>query len=222
VKNKKDCLAARKEKIMADNELTTLEPGTAVETLDQKQLKVFAEQKTSEILVKIEESAVRIQEAKESAEAASNMKTRIFGIGTKKKLNATAGALVKTNEAMAEMNVLIQEVIRFTCYSLKFAQVMHEAMKFMMENGFKDRDGNIQKISDESTEFVNTVIEQQEDYIAKQLAMEEKQESLEKKLEKLQKLINTQKAGRFWLVVSVILSIAAITISLWTLSNILP
>jgi hypothetical protein len=161
------------------------------EDLSPKKLKEIAEIKSAEILLKIDESTRKITEAKENAVFAKEMKAGPFG-KTKKKLDAISSAMVMTTDALAQMNNLIQESIHFTCSSVKFAQVMHKTMAHMMVNGFKDANGNIQRLSDDSKEAVNEIIEEAEDFVRKQLEVERKQTSLENKLNEKSKVDSEQ------------------------------
>ncbi|MDR1970850.1 MAG: hypothetical protein LBQ46_02910 [Treponema sp.] len=161
------------------------------EDLSPNKLKEIAEIKSAEILLKIDESTRKIAEAKENAVSVNEMKAGPFG-KTKRKLNAISNAVVMTNEALSQMNNLIQESIHFTCSSVKFAQVMHKTMAHMMVNGFKDANGNIQRLSDDSKEAVNEIIEEAEDFVRKQLEVERKQASLENKLNEKSKVDSEQ------------------------------
>jgi hypothetical protein len=145
------------------------------------ELQILAEDKSLEILQKINVTMERIAGAKQEAELAKAMKSGLFG-KTGKKLDATTNALVETNEAVSEMNNLLQDSIRFTCSSIQFAQVMHKTMAYMMVNGFKDANGEITKISINSKEFVQIILDEAEDFVKKQLAVEETQAEIQRKL----------------------------------------
>lgn len=155
-----------------------------LDKMTAKQLELFAEEKSKLILEKIELSTQRISEAKEAAEDASNMKSGWFG-KTKKKTDATANAVIATNEAMAEMNELLQESIRFTCLSLSFAQAMSKHISALMVNGFKNRDGEFIKLSDDSKEQAFYIIQQAEAFAKNQLEVELKQSEQDSKIENL-------------------------------------
>ncbi|WP_181881847.1 hypothetical protein [Helicobacter sp. MIT 14-3879] len=47
------------------------------------------------------------------------------------------------NEAMGEMNTLIQESVKLTLCSVAFAKSMTEVISAMLENGFKDTEGDM-------------------------------------------------------------------------------
>lgn len=149
--------------------------------MSQKELEKFAEEKSKIILEKIELSTQKILDAKDAAEAAKNMKTGFFG-KTKKKANATADAVIITNEAVAEMNELLQESIRFTCLSLSFAQAMSKHMSALIVNGFKNRDGEFVKLSADSEEQALYIVQQAEAFAKNQLEVEMKQAAQDSKI----------------------------------------
>jgi chromosome segregation ATPase len=155
------------------------------------ELQKLAEDKSVEILRKINAATERITEAKESADSAKAMKSGgFFGGKTKAKADATANAVVATNEALAEMNNLIQESIRFTCSSIQFAQVMHKTMAYMMANGFEDTNGQIRQLSNDSKEVVQSILDEADEFVAKQRAVEKKQRAVEEKLAELRRRLD--------------------------------
>ncbi len=161
--------------------------------LSPHELQAIAEQKATAILAKIKEHEEKIKSAKEFAEKATGIKTDWWRLGnTGKKADATATALVKTNEALKEISDLIQESIKLTCTSIQFAQVMHKTMAYMMVNGFKDAGGNIQKLASESREFVQLILSEAEDFVKKQLAVEQKQAAIETWKEQKEKIDEEQ------------------------------
>ncbi len=149
--------------------------------MSQKELEKFAEEKSKIILEKIELSTQKISDAKDKAEIAKNMKTGLFG-KTKKKANATADAVIITNEAVAEMNELLQESIRFTCLSLSFAQAMSKHMSALIVSGFKNRDGEFVKLSADSEEQALYIVQQAEAFAKNQLEVEMKQAAQDSKI----------------------------------------
>jgi DNA repair exonuclease SbcCD ATPase subunit len=180
---------------MATNELIVISQELIQEDMSPKDLKALAEQKATEILQKINDTSIRIAEAKENAKAAQEMKAGgFFGGRTKKKLEATSNAVVKTNEAVSELNNLVQESVRFTCASIQFAQVMHKTMAHLLVKGFKDTDGNIQKLSGSSKEAVETIMAEAEDFVQKQLAVEKKQAEMQSKLDEREKVAEEHKS----------------------------
>ena len=155
-----------------------------LEKMSSSQLEAFAEEKSKFILEKIELSTQKITDAKEAAEDAANMKSGWFG-RTKKKADATADAVIATNEAIGEMNELLQESIRFTCLSLSFAQAMSKHMSALIVKGFENRDGEFIKLSSDSEEQAMYIVQQAEAFAKNQLEVEMKQASQDSKIENL-------------------------------------
>ena len=147
-------------------------------------LQAIAEKSATSILLKIKEREKSILAAQNAAKNAANMKTGLWRIGnTDKKVDATANALLQTNTALAEMNDLIQESIKFTCTSVQFAQVMHKTMAYLMASGFKDANGSIQTLASESKEFVELILNEADDFVRKQLSFEEGHAALKARLD---------------------------------------
>lgn len=155
-----------------------------LEKMSSSQLEAFAEEKSKFILEKIELSTQKITDAKEAAEDAANMKSGWFA-RTKKKADATADAVIATNEAIGEMNELLQESIRFTCLSLSFAQAMSKHMSALIVKGFENRDGEFIKLSSDSEEQAMYIVQQAEAFAKNQLEVEMKQASQDSKIENL-------------------------------------
>lgn len=139
------------------------------------EIKNIAEEKATYILLKIKENNSRVTIAKQKANDAKNMKIGLFGIGNKKKTNGIANAVVATNEALAEMNELIQECIRFSCASIKFATTMSETISRMVVSGFKNRDGKIIHLTNAEKEMAEMIISEADNFTKNQLEMEHKQ-----------------------------------------------
>ena len=156
---------------MIEHELTVSKNEIVRPDITLDELKIIAEKKASFILQKISDSDERIKKAKEAGKGAQNMKTGWFG-RTSRKTDAVADGLVMTNEAVAEMNDLIQESIRFTCTSIQFAQIMQKVISDMMVSGFRDSNNNVQKMSESAKRAVQIVWNDTDDFVRKQLAVE--------------------------------------------------
>ncbi|MHB9292198.1 hypothetical protein Holit_01292 [Hollandina sp. SP2] len=155
------------------------------------ELQKLAENKSVEIVRRIHATTKHITEAKQEADSAKAMKSGWFG-KTGKKADATANAVVMTNAALSEMNDLIQESIKFTCSSIQFAQVMHKTMAYMMVNGFKDTNGQITQLSSDSKEAVQLILDEADDFVTKQLAVEKKQVEMHRRLDAKDKIDEEQ------------------------------
>jgi hypothetical protein len=177
---------------MAENmELQTLKNELTRTDITPSELQKLAEDKSVEILQKIDATTARIAEAKQEGELAKDMKSGWWG-KTAKKADTTANAVVATNAALSEMNNLLQESIRFTCSSIQFAQVMHKTMAYMMVNGFKDANGQITKLSGDSKETVQLILDEADNFVTKQLAVETKQSEMHKRLDEKDRIDEDQ------------------------------
>ena len=146
-------------------------------------MRTLVNKKSAEILSKVENVSRRIETSKKKAKEAGDMKTGLFK--TRKKVNATADALVSTDEAVAEMNTLIQESIQFTCTSIEFSTAMHQSMAKMIAEGFKDSNGEIVKLNKTGEEYVNLIISEAEDFTIKQLEVEKLQAEQAERIKKI-------------------------------------
>ena len=157
--------------------------------LTSSQLDRLVEEKSKFILEKIELSTKKIAEAKDIATAAKQLKTGAFG-KTQKKTDATANAIIATNEAVAEMNEILKESIKFTCSSTELAQAMAKKMNKYMKNGFKNRDGKIVELSSYSKEQAIFIINKAEEYAKNQLEIDNKQASQDSKINNLYEIVD--------------------------------
>jgi len=139
--------------------------------LKSREIRSLAEQAAREILLKIKAAADRIETAKSDAEGARNMKTGWFG-KTSKKADATSRALVRTNEAVADMNGLIQESIRFTQLNSQLSKAMHLAMSRMVVDGFENHKGELVNLNESGEEFAQILVEEAESFSEKQFEIE--------------------------------------------------
>lgn len=139
--------------------------------LDQKEIVSLAEQASRDMLLKINEAAIRIENSKDEAEKAKNMKAGWFG-KTTKKADATADALVRANEAIAEMHALIQESVRYTQLNRQLSKAMHSALSKMIFEGFKNQDGELTHLNKSGDEMAQIILEEAENFSEKQLEIE--------------------------------------------------
>jgi len=148
------------------------------------ELQAIAEKKSAYILEKIQSQSKNIESAKKFADEAKEYKRVWYKpFAGDSKTDKVADALVQTNAAMSGLSDLIQESVRFTCVSIQFAQVMHKTMAYMMVNGFKDSNGNQQKLAASSQEFVEEILNAAEDFVAAQLLAEKKQAEIKTRLD---------------------------------------
>lgn len=141
--------------------------------MSKDQLEQYAENKSKEILSLIQESCEKVAYAKRDAEYAEGIKIGWFG-RSKAKTDAVASALLRTNEAVAELTNLQKEIITFTCVTAEFAHVMHQTMARLMATGFRDVNGNLRQLDENSQEFVQHVLDEADKFVKNQKAFESK------------------------------------------------
>lgn len=165
-----------------------------VATLKPEDLKVLAEHKATEILSNIQRVSSKIDQAKDLTRRADNVKGGWFGIGkTKEKTELNTKAISMQNEAMAEMNTLIQESIKLTTISYGFAQAMTQTIAAMLENGFKDKDGDIQQLHGVAKEQALVMLDEAQRFVKHQQEYETRQEKQEEQISALQSGITEHK-----------------------------
>lgn len=165
-----------------------------VATLKPEDLKVLAEEKAVEIFSNIQRVSSKIDKAKDLTRRADNVKRGWFGIGkTKEKTELNTKAISMQNEAMAEMNTLIQESIKLTTISYGFAQAMTQTIAAMLENGFKNKDGDIQQLHGVAKEQALVMLDEAQRFVKHQQEYETRQEKQEEQISALQSGITEHK-----------------------------
>lgn len=71
---------------------------------------------------------------------------------------ATADGLVATNEAMAEMNKVIQGIVALTCCSTAYSKIMIDTMGGILTDGFINAAGQRQQLSESQKGFVEHIL----------------------------------------------------------------
>ena len=143
----------------------------AIRKMSNEELEKYAENKAKEILSSIQQSCNKVKNAKKEAEVAKAMKIR-FWERSKAKTDAVAFAFLKTNEAVGELANLQKEAITFTCASVEFAHVMHQTMARMMAVGFRDANGNIRELDENTQQFAKHILDEAERFVKNQKAVE--------------------------------------------------
>ena len=132
-----------------------------------------------EIAISIKETHEKIEKAKQIAENAPNIKGGFFGIGKQRKINdALSKSQIGTNDAVSDLSDLIQKSIKLTMQSVKTASNIQKALAYLSVNGIRDANGNIEKLSIECTESINTIIDSASDFIEQQAKIEESQNAI--------------------------------------------
>ncbi len=165
------------QKLFSKQELERLDKGS----LDNyvKDLATSLVEKIGVLQEKVEE-AERLTRRAENSEVKSDWKNRLsigfFGKSAADKahdrVNLLAQAQKQQNEALLEMNTLIQESIKFTCLSFAFANRMVEYLGEFLNQGFMDKDGHIQRLTDKQKEQMGMVLTQAQNFVDRERKIE--------------------------------------------------
>lgn len=138
----------------------------------------YAKDMANKIFVRINELTKSIDEAKALSKQAENVKSdwrpKIFGgkSATDKRSKLNARVNTQQNEALSEMNDLIQGCIALTQCSILFAKHMVEEMSIIMVKGFKDKDGDTIRLSDSTKEQAQILLTQAQSGLERQRKIE--------------------------------------------------
>ena len=143
----------------------------AIRKMSKEELTKYAETKSKEILSLIDQSCKKVAAAKVDSVNAERMKIGFWG-RSKAKTDAVASALLRTNDAVAELANLQKEAITFTCVSVEFAHGMHQTMAKLMAVGFRDTNGNLRKLDKNTQEFAQQILDEAERFVKNQQAVE--------------------------------------------------
>lgn len=141
----------------------------------------YAKDMANKIFVRINELTKSIDEAKALSKRAENAKSdwkNKFSLGmfgesaTDKRSRLNTEVNHQQNEAMSEMNDLIQGCIVLTQCSILFAKHMVEEMSIIMVKGFKDKDGDTIRLSDSTKEQAQILLTQAQSGLERQRKIE--------------------------------------------------
>ncbi len=155
-------------------EVMTREVKEAENDKDSQKLQKVAGQHIKAIMAMLKTQQEKLDKAKGLANKAKNIAENSSFWGSVKEFfksegnKATADGLVATNEAMAEMNKVIQGIVALTCCSATYSKIMIETMGGILTDGFINAAGQRQQLSESQKEFVEEMIR-----AAKQRAMQE-------------------------------------------------
>lgn len=162
-----------------------------INRMSPEALQKFAEEQSTEILRKIEDSVKIINEYQNKAINSSELDgfehvKNFFSGGTYKRdkdqkaLRTSLESMrADSGNAMLSMVNLIQESVKFTCTSIKLAQCMHSTMAVMMARGFNDRDGNLHQLDENTQEFARYIINQADMFVSNQAEFNQRIDNLE-------------------------------------------
>lgn len=121
--------------------------------------------------------------AKEDTFSNSFKRFVTFGAGginiEEERAKATAEGLVATNEAMAEMNKVIQGIVALTCCSAAYSKIMIETMGGILIYGFDDAAGQRQQLSESQKKVVEHIVAITKQHAMKDLKVLEQDEKIE-------------------------------------------
>ncbi len=158
--------------VKADSNTLDLKRDLAlISKMSESELKQYASLKARQILEKLANLNKKIDDAKELANGAQGHKSGWFG-KTAAKVDATAYALVQTNEALDELAQVQQNTLLYVCLSTRFAAVMIEAIAELVANGFTNTNGNVQEIDENTKIFARTIMSTANEFIRKQMAVD--------------------------------------------------
>lgn len=169
---------------------------TQAASLKPKDLKALAEKKLTEILEKIQAISYNIDKAKRLTKQAENSESdwsnklsfgRFGESKTDKRSRLNTKAITMQNEAMVEMNNLIQESIKLTTISYGFAQAMTQTIAEMLTSGFKDSNGDIQRLEGVAREQVLIILDEAKKFVQHQQEYEVRQEKQETQISILER-----------------------------------
>ena len=158
---------------------------------DEKSIQVIVENTAKNILSNIVQVTEKIQDAKELVRDSENCESdwkNIFSLGvfgqskTDKRAELNTRAISQQNEAMTEMNKLIQESLKLICCSIFFAKSMIETMSSMMVGGFKDTNGKTIALSEDQEKHANIILQQAKNFVEHQEQYELRQEKQEQEI----------------------------------------
>ena len=86
----------------------------------------------------------------------------------------TVNALIATNEAMAEMNKVLQGIVALTCCSTLYAKIMIESMGGILTEGFVNVAGQRQQLSESQKKLVEQLLFTTKQHAMKDMEQDEK------------------------------------------------
>jgi len=164
--------------------LVTME-SKEIEKMSHEQLAQWAEQKSRQIVERIETAVEKAEVAKRDAEEAKNIEIKWYQ-SSKKKVNATSDALVKANEAIADLHSLVKEAIQFSQTNTSLSNAVQQALSKMIEEGITDANGQVRTVSEGAAQFVAKVQNEAARFSARQKQIEELQAEYGNKVFELQ------------------------------------
>lgn len=156
-----------------------------IKRMNHKQLTQWAQQKSLQIVERIETAVERAEVAKRDAEDAKSIEIKWYQ-SSKKKVDATSDALVKANEAIADLHNLVKEAIQFSQTNTSLSNAVQKALSKMIAEGITDANGQVRNVSEGATQFVEKVQNEASRFAARQRQVEQLQAEHASKVIELQ------------------------------------
>lgn len=150
---------------------------------DSQKLQEIVGQHIRAIMAMLETQQEKLDRAKRLANRAKDIAKKdtiwnsvkqkmTFGVAgidiDEERAKATADGLVATNEAMAEMNKVIQGIVALTCCSTAYSKIMVDTMGGILTEGFINAAGQRQQLSENQKELVERLLFTTKQHIAKE------------------------------------------------------
>nr|WP_314883753.1 hypothetical protein [uncultured Campylobacter sp.] len=178
-----------------------------LEKMSQDELDELARKKAQEIFLNIQGAKEKIEKAKRLSSDAEGLDiggsdiTNLITLGICGKsredkladaLRLTNKAQISQNDAIDELSEIIRESIKFTQMTSKFSLSLHRAMAFLFENGIKDANGNIIKLSDESAKAFRSLVDAAEKFAVDQARLDDKHEQMSQQINQIYTTLNSK------------------------------
>lgn len=154
---------------------------------DTEKLQGLVQNHIKSIMTMLDTQQKKLDEAKSLAQSAKDIAKKDgfwnsinpFGTNIGKELSkATSNGLIATNEAVAEMNKVLQGVVALTLCSAMYAKIMIETMGGILKDGFINASGQRERLSNTQKEFVEHLIIATEEQAGQKLQMQQNAESI--------------------------------------------
>ena len=163
-----------------------------INCLSESELDEYITSILSQFFDKFNVVAERIKDSLNDAEKAKNIEftddfwANLFTGGNyarDKKQSITLDSVIKNNQALSEINDLLQAIIGLIGLNHRFNQKMLEGFSNMIEVGFMGRDGQFHELTEDSKLIARKVLEEASRYAQNQMEIELRFECLNKEIE---------------------------------------
>lgn len=172
--------------------------------MSSSELTRYAEKNAALILEKIDDAVIQLHKYKDQQMTKTELDAgekilNFISLGNLKKekdFEALRSDLknVKSGsaEAMFSFLSLLQESVKFTCSNVKLAQEMQNAFSVIMVKEFKDSNGNLRKLDEETQNFANYILGQADSFVSNQKEFEERVDHLQECIRDIEDIISDQ------------------------------